>query len=137
MLARDDSGETMFKQNEDSGGAIKNAETIIGESIKVKGNFHGEGNIIIEGVVDGSVKTNNFLLVGTKAKIAASIEAKNAKVAGEVSGNVEVSEYLEIKASAKITGDVAANQISIEKGAMINGNITMGKKVAATPENKQ
>lgn len=127
----------MFKQNEDSGGAIKNAETIIGESIKVKGNFHGEGNIIIEGVVDGSVKTNNFLLIGNKAKITASIEAKDAKVAGLISGNVLVTGYLEIKASAKITGDVGANQLSIEKGAVINGNISMGKKEQIFEANKK
>ena len=127
----------MFKQNEDTQSAIKSAETIIGESIKVKGNFHGEGNIIIEGVVDGSVKTNNFLLIGTKAKIAASVEAKDAKVAGVVSGNVKVSGYLEIKASAKITGDVSADQLSIEKGAIINGNIVMGKKENLGDESKK
>ena len=30
-------------------------------------------------------KTNNFLLIGKKAKISASVEAKNAKIAGIVS----------------------------------------------------
>lgn len=123
----------MFKQNEDTQSAIKNAETIIGESIKVKGNFHGEGNIIIEGVVDGSVKTNSFLLIGDKAKITASVEAKDAKIGGLVNGDVKVSGYLEIKNNARITGDVHAGLISIEKGAMVNGSITMGKKEEPKP----
>ena len=52
----------MFNK-ENNSDLIKNAETIIGQSIKVKGNFHGQGNMIIEGSVEGSIKTNNFLLV--------------------------------------------------------------------------
>ena len=106
---------------------IKEAETIIGPSVKVKGNFHGQGDIIIEGLVEGSVKTNNFLLVGEKAKITASVEAKNAKIGGEIVGNINVAGYLEIKSSAKIRGDIKASQLSVEKGAIVNGNCQMGK----------
>ena len=73
------------KEQKDSG--IKDAETIIGPSIKVKGNFHGEGNMVIEGIVEGSIKTNKNLLVGERAVITASIEAKEAKIGGKVNGN--------------------------------------------------
>jgi len=104
---------------------IKQAETIIGPSIKVKGNFHGQGNIIIEGIVEGNVKTNGFLLVGNKAKITASIEAADAKIGGEIQGNIKVKGYLEIKSSAKIQGDIEAAEISIEKGTIFNGKCTM------------
>lgn len=125
----------MFKQNETNNeNAIKHAETIIGESIKVKGNFHGEGNMIIEGSVEGSVKTNSFLLIGNKSTINASVEAKDAKIGGAVTGNIKIDGYLEIKNSAKINGDIAAAQISIEKGALINGNIRMGKSVSSDKE---
>ena len=118
----------MFKQNEGSATALKNAETIIGESIKVKGNFHGEGNMIIEGEVEGSIKTNSFLLIGSKSLITAAVEAKDAKISGNITGNVLVHGYLEIMASAKITGDISAALLSIEKGALVNGQIKMGKQ---------
>ena len=114
--------------NKESGEAnIKDAETIIGQSVKVKGNFHGQGNIIIEGEVEGSVKTKNFLLIGDKAKIIADIQAKDANISGKITGNITVEGYLEIKSSAKIRGDVSASLISIEKGAILNGNCRMGK----------
>ncbi len=105
----------------------KDVETIIGPSIKVKGNFHGEGNIVIEGIVEGSVKTSNFLLVSDKARITASVEAKEAKIGGEVSGNIKVNGYLEITRTAKISGDIEASSLSIEKGAVLNGKCTMSK----------
>ena len=114
------------KEGSDSG--IKEAETIIGQTVKVKGNFHGQGNIIIEGQVEGSVKTNAFLLVGEKAKITASIDAKEAKIAGEIVGNIDVNGFVEIKSTAKINGDIKATLLSVEKGAIINGHCQMGKE---------
>lgn len=118
----------MFKNQEQSAANPKEAETIIGPSIKVKGNFHGQGNIIIEGAVEGSVKTKGFLLIGDKAKIIADVAAKNAKIGGEITGNVFIEEYLEIRSTARITGDIKAKKLSIEKGAFFKGNCGMGNE---------
>ena len=106
---------------------IKDAETVIGPSIKVKGNFHGEGDIVIEGNVEGSIKTNSFLFVGDKAKILAEVEAGDAQIGGSITGNIKIKGYLEITANAKIVGDIETSAISIEKGAIINGKCTMLK----------
>lgn len=116
------------KENREVG--FKEAETIIGPSVKVKGNFHGDGNMIIDGIVEGSVKTSKNLLLGDTAKINATVEAAEAKIGGEVTGNVKVQGYLEITSSAKINGDIEAGELSIEKGAAINGRFSMpgGKK---------
>ncbi len=104
---------------------VKEAETIIGPSVKVKGNFTGQGNIIIEGEVEGNVKTNKFLLVGNRAVIAATIDASEAKIGGTINGNITVKGYLEVTASARINGDISASEISVERGAMINGKCNM------------
>lgn len=116
---------------------IKEAETIIGPSIKVKGNFHGEGNIIIEGTVEGSVKTNNFLLVSEKATVIANVNAKNSKIGGKISGNIKIDGYLEIASTARIDGDIFALDISVEKGAKINGKINMEKGAVKEVEEKE
>jgi cytoskeletal protein CcmA (bactofilin family) len=112
----------------------KEVETIIGPQIKVKGNFHGQGNILIEGMVEGDVKTTNFILVGTKAVIAANIQAKDAKIGGEINGNIKVDGYLEIDSTAKVFGNIEANEISVERGAIINGNCVMLKNATAKPK---
>lgn len=115
----------MFNSKEKEELTIKEAETIIGPSIKVKGNFHGQGNMIIEGIIEGSVKTNKTLLIKPKSKILASVEAGEAKIGGEVSGNIKVRGYLEIASTAKIFGDIEASELSIERGALINGKCSM------------
>jgi len=104
---------------------FKDAETIIGSSIKVKGNFQGQGDIVIEGFLEGSLKTLASVFIGNQAKIAANIEAKDAIVNGEVHGNIKAKNYLAIGNTAKIFGDLQYGEISIEKGAVINGQLLM------------
>lgn len=104
---------------------FKDAETIIGASIKVKGNFQGQGNIIIEGMLEGSLKTEANLFIGDSAKVVANIESKDASINGEVKGNIKSRGYLALGGTAKIFGDIQYGEISIEKGAIINGQLLM------------
>ncbi len=114
----------MFNKEIEEGGS-QNAETIIGPSIKVKGDFHGEGDIIIEGSVEGDISTKQFLSVTTNAKIIANIKAKDAKIAGSIDGNLKIGGYLEILSTAVINGDISAGEISIERGAIVHGDLNM------------
>jgi len=102
---------------------FKDAETIIGPSIKVKGNFQGKGNVVIEGMVEGSLKTEADLFIGNDAKVIANIESSDATIHGEVHGNIKNKGYLAIGKTAKIFGDIQYVELSIEKGALINGNL--------------
>jgi len=123
----------MFAKNVPAGGiSNKDAETIIGSSVKVEGNFVCEGNMIVDGEVRGKIATNGFLQVGDKALIEAEVKAGNGQVAGEIKGNVKIAGYLEITATAKIIGDMEFGSISIERGAIINGNCTTTETVAET-----
>jgi len=102
---------------------FKDAETVIGSSIKVKGNFQGKGNIVVEGMLEGSVKTEANLFIGEDAKVVANIEAMDSSIHGEVHGNVRSKGYLAIGKAARIYGDIQYGEISIEKGAIINGQL--------------
>ncbi len=123
----------MFKRNEeekkfpmeegDEEGDLR--DTIIAQGVRVEGDFNSKGNIIIEGVVIGSVKTNNNLHVGERAKISASISAKDAFVAGEVQGNIKVKEKLELAPTSKIYGDIEARVLIVNAGAIMNGKCAM------------
>lgn len=100
-------------------------DTIIAQGVRVEGDFNSKGNIIIEGTVLGSVKTNNNLHVGERAKIAATVAAKDAFVAGEVQGNVKIKEKLELAATARIYGDIEARTLIVNAGAILNGKCAM------------
>lgn len=122
----------MFTKNE-NGGEINKDETIIGKSVKIEGDFFADENILIEGEIIGSLKTNKALIIAPTAKIKADIEAKNISIAGTVEGNIKCSEKIEIKTSGKIFGDIQTNIIAVETGAMIKGHCLSGSNVNTIP----
>lgn len=126
----------MFNPN-DKNKTNKDAETVIGPSVKVKGDFYGQGDIIVEGIFEGSLKTSNSLYIGDKAKIKANVEAKDGRIGGEVNGNVKLTGNLEVAGGAKINGDIEASSLSVTRGAVINGKITMSGGGQTTAEAKE
>lgn len=116
---------------------FKDAETIIGASIKVKGNFNGQGDIVIEGALEGSVKTAANVFVGEKARVSANIDASEALINGEVNGTIKIKKYLAIGETAKINGDVQCGEISIERGASITGQIIVSAEDSKKGDNKK
>jgi cytoskeletal protein CcmA (bactofilin family) len=109
-------------------------ETVIAASVKVEGDFVSQGNVLIEGVVEGSLRTERDLRVGERARIDADVSAANATVAGEIRGNLAVAERLELEPTARIYGDVKTKVLVVASGASVNGRIAMGAEHA--PEEK-
>ena len=111
----------MFNKQEDK----IDFETVIGPSVKVEGDFLGDGNVLVEGLVNGNLNTAKHVVVTEQAKITANITANTAKIAGEVTGNVKIADRLELAGTAKVSGDIEAGLLSIEAGARFNGKCTM------------
>lgn len=109
-----------------------NHETIIAQGVKVEGDFHSQGDVIIDGEVTGSLETAQALTIGERARIHANVIAKTAIVAGEVKGNMHVAERLELLATSVVEGDVQTANLSIASGATINGKISMGNGKGVT-----
>ena len=117
----------------------EDTETIIGSTVKVEGDFVGKGNIVVEGEVAGSLKTDGEVRVGVRAIIRANISAGSAIVAGTVHGNVLVTDRLDLTESAVVDGDITAKSISMSPGAIFNGTCTMedsSKQVSAGTAHK-
>jgi cytoskeletal protein CcmA (bactofilin family) len=108
-----------------------NPETIIAAGVQVEGDFTSQGNVLIEGTVQGSLRTERDLRVGENAVITADVKAANAVVAGEVRGNVTVTGKLELEPSARVFGDIRTSVLVVASGASMNGQIKMGEEAAA------
>lgn len=112
------------------------AETIVGSSVKLKGNLRSDGNIKIYGIVTGELKTKGTVFVGPEASIIASIKAKSVKISGTVQGNIEAGDLLEITETGRVLGDICANVLSIAPGAVFSGKSQMtdrGKEIVIEP----
>ncbi len=109
------------------------AETVVGPSVKIQGDLNSEGNIKVEGQVNGKIKTSESVYVNEGAKIAADVNAGNAVIGGEVQGNLKISGHLILQSSAKLNGDIACSVLRVEDGAQFSGKCAMNGSI---PEGK-
>jgi len=100
-------------------------QTIIGPSVKVEGDFNGEGDLVIEGHFTGSIKTKHNIQIGKDAVIKANIEADIAHISGTVTGDISVKSKILLTKSAKLEGNLACQTLQIEEGAFFNGQSQM------------
>ena len=100
-------------------------DTMIAQGVRVEGDFKSHGNIIIEGEVHGTIRTERDLRVGEQARIVANVWAESAVVSGEVQGNMKIAERIELTPTSRVTGDIEAKTVSIAPGAILNGRCAM------------
>lgn len=112
----------MFNKDEKNS---KEIETVIGPSVKVRGDFIGSGNLLIEGDFEGNIETSGDIRAGEGSKIVANIKAAEAAIYGLVTGDIQISGLLEIGSKANIQGNIVSGRIQVSNGAIINGTIKM------------
>jgi cytoskeletal protein CcmA (bactofilin family) len=102
------------------------AAGMIGKGLLIRGELHGEEDLVIEGTVEGTISMEKSLTIEAEGKIKADIETENITVRGEVIGNLVARDKITIHSGAKIVGDIKAPRIELDDGAYYKGNITMG-----------
>src|SRR3989338_5995840 len=112
----------MARKDEYQSGA---PETIVGATVKSEGDLVSEGDIKVDGLVAGKIKTSKNLFVGSMAKIEADVEAGNAVLAGIIKGDIKVKEHLLIEETGRIDGNISCGRLQIADGAHFTGSCTM------------
>ena len=129
----------MFNPNKEEGGGtpMLDAETTIGQGVKIEGTFTGAGNVAVYGEVVGKFSTQGDLMVQEGARLEADVEAGNITVSGEIHGGVTCHGQLQLLASGKIYGDVTSEMFSVETGAVLQGTCTTGSNQAAPSKSEK
>jgi len=104
------------------GGGGSGALSFIGGEVTVTGNVSGQGDLHIDGGIEGDIACN-ALILGGSGRVKGNITAEKATLAGTVSGTVS-ARTLVIEKGARITGDLAYETITIETGAEVDGRLT-------------
>lgn len=114
--------------------------TFIGPNVTIEGTLTGSEPIVIEGTVKGKINLTADLRVGTKARVEATVHAKNVTVEGKLNGDVSADDRVELVASATVDGNIKAPKIIVAEGAKFRGNVDMGSRVpkddSASPNQK-
>ena len=95
--------------------------SVLSSDLTVVGNIKTEGDIQIEGTIEGDVRAHQ-LTVGETATIKGEIVGDDVIVNGRVIGRVR-GLRVRLSASARVEGDIIHKTIAIESGAHFEGSV--------------
>lgn len=104
---------------------------MIGAGTKFVGDIETNGDLRVDGVIEGNVTSQGKLVLGAGGRIKGTIKCASAEISGSFDGKMEVSDILTLKASAIFNGEMRIGKLSIEPGAKFYGTCAMGDKQPA------
>ena len=106
--------------------------TVIGSGARFVGDLFGNGDVLVDGHVEGKIRVGSNVKVGAAGNVEGDVEARSVTVLGRVRGQILASERAELASSAAVEGSVQAPKILIAEGAQLDGSVTMSSQDAAS-----
>ncbi|MCQ2494551.1 MAG: polymer-forming cytoskeletal protein [Lachnospiraceae bacterium] len=107
--------------------------SLLGPNSLCDGDFVSPGSARIDGIVNGSVRVEGTLILGTTGVINGDVEAAAVQIGGEVNGNIYAPEHAELTSEARVIGDLTTAVIVIDENAKFQGKVNMHVDVAQAP----
>lgn len=102
--------------------------SVLGPTLKFKGELTAEEDLLIQGSVEGSIRHSSSLTIGESGRVMANVSAEYVAVEGNVEGDIHGSQSVTIRETANINGNISSPTVSLLEGATFNGNIDMTGK---------
>ncbi len=117
----------MFSDNKKGKGTTvaMNQQNRVAQGTKITGDISSEGGFRIDGEVDGNVRTNGKVVIGTTGKIKGTLVCENADIEGQFYGKLQVSGILSLKSTSQVQGDVEIGRLHVEPNAIFNATCVM------------
>ena len=109
-----------------SEGQVGPSITYFGPNVVIDGAVSGSEPVLIEGTVRGKINLQGDLQIGTKARVEATVHARNVTVEGKVTGDISADDRLELVMTATVDGNIKAPKIIVAEGARFRGSVDMG-----------
>jgi cytoskeletal protein CcmA (bactofilin family) len=106
--------------------------TVIGASIKIKGELTGGDSVDLAGSLEGTSRVEGFYLVREGARVVGPIAAADVVVEGEVEGTLIEGRKVEIGAASRVRAHIRASVVAIAEGAFFEGQIDMSGEEGET-----
>jgi cytoskeletal protein CcmA (bactofilin family) len=101
---------------------------LVGKGTKITGNIASDGDIRIDGELNGNLDCSGRVVIGITGKITGEVKCKNSEISGFQKGKLDIEQHLSLKSSSKVYGEISTGKLSIEPGAMFTGSCKMGEQ---------
>jgi len=107
---------------------VATSACVIGAKTQFKGEITGTETVLVDGLVEGTVRITGDLRIGRGGTVKATVSAQSVAVAGELVGDCHAAQRVEIEASGRLTGNIRAPRVVIVEGATFRGNSDMSPR---------
>src|SRR5215469_5945082 len=102
----------------------RNVEGRIGAGTRVQGRIHGEGDLLVEGQIDGNVALRGDLTIAEGAVILSDeVQAHAVTIAGTLEAELTASGPVRLAPTARVRGNLRGSAVLIEDGARVAGRL--------------
>src|SRR5262245_36286551 len=105
--------------------AQKRRLTHVAAGTRIRGEITGPTELLIEGEVEGEIRLDAPVTVGTEGTVQGPITAPVVRIGGKVAGTVVASDRVEVSPSGSVEGDISAPRVVIAEGAFFRGRVEM------------
>ena len=114
------------RMKDGSGTAPGTETTYFDESAEFSGTLHLRQSVCIDGAIEGEIECDQTVKIGPSGRVTARIRAQSVVIEGELHGNIEARGEITLHKTARVFGDMTTEGIVVEKGAKVEGRITIG-----------
>jgi cytoskeletal protein CcmA (bactofilin family) len=112
---------------------MADTNTVVGQTILIKGNLDGQEDLTVQGRIEGSVNLTKTLIIEPSGVVKAEVSVCNASISGIMVGNLTATDLVEITETGRMVGDIRAPRVIITEGAVFKGQVDMGDLGQARP----
>jgi cytoskeletal protein CcmA (bactofilin family) len=98
-------------------------EAVIGRTTRVRGRVSGEGDLLIEGSIEGDITVVGDFTLAEGGRATSTVEADGVTRRGELEGDIRARGPVRIETGARVRGDVTGESVALEDGAEFVGRL--------------
>lgn len=107
--------------------------SIIAAGTTLKGDISSNGDIRIDGTLQGNIQSTAKVVIGANGVVDGDISGQQADIMGKINGTIKVKELLQLKGGSNVAGNIYAAKLQIETNANFNGQCYMTTGTTAKP----
>lgn len=100
----------------------------VGPDIQMKGEITTCDRVVIEGMVDATMKDVHTVELAQSGSLKGTAEVEDAEISGVFEGDLIVRGRLIIYSTGRVSGNVTYGEIEIERGGQLSGSIRTVKE---------
>jgi cytoskeletal protein CcmA (bactofilin family) len=101
---------------------VARSGAVLSSGVSIKGDVTFGKELLIDGEVEGTIKSSGALIIGQHARIRADISAGEVTIHGTVNGNVSASERCVLEPGGTVRGDIEAPRLALDENATFLGS---------------